>query len=206
MDRYLNGEDIDPTVLIDDLEKATSKGTFYPVLPVSALTGAGLTELLDGIVAACPTPGERRCRGDHPRRQTRPEDQRRPERPAVAEVVRTSIDAYVGRVSLVRVFSGTLRPDRPIHVAGHGMADRGHEDHDADERVAHLQSPLGSTLRRSRTASPATCARWTKVASAETGDTVSDAENPLLMQPWRMPEPLLPVAVVAKTAATRTPW
>ena len=37
----------------------------------------------------------------------------------MAEVVRTSSDPYVGRVSLVRVFSGTLRPDTAVHVSGH---------------------------------------------------------------------------------------
>ncbi|WP_246281566.1 elongation factor G-like protein EF-G2 [Fodinicola acaciae] len=200
MDRYLEGEDIDVKVLIEDLEKATCKGTFYPVIPVSAMTGAGLTELLDGIIAACPTPGERPL----PAVTTLdgkpgPKLTADPDGPLVAEVVRTSIDPYVGRVSLVRVFSGTLRPDRPVHVAGHGMADRGHEDHDADERVAHLQSPLGSTLREVPYCVAGDVCALTKVASAETGDTVSDADHPLLMTPWRMPEPLLPVAVIAKT-------
>ncbi|MFL6119782.1 EF-Tu/IF-2/RF-3 family GTPase, partial [Actinophytocola sp.] len=119
--------------------------------------------------------------------------------PLVAEVVRTAIDSYVGRVSLVRVFSGTLRPERPVHISGHGMAERGHEDHDVDERVAHIYSPLGSNLREVPHCVAGDICALTKLGSAETGDTVSSPEKPLLMRPWTMPEPLLPVAVVAKT-------
>ena len=117
----------------------------------------------------------------------------------MAEVVRTAIDSYVGRVSLVRVFSGTLRPERPVHISGHGMADRGHEDHDVDERVAHIYSPLGSNLREVSYCVAGDICALTKLGSAETGDTVSSPDKPLLMRPWTMPEPLLPVAVVAKT-------
>ena len=65
----------------------------------------------------------------------------------LGEVVRTTIDPFLGRVCLVRFFSGTLREDSAVHVGGRGLADRGHEDHDSDERVTHLYSPLGSSLR-----------------------------------------------------------
>jgi elongation factor G len=114
-------------------------------------------------------------------------------------VVKTTIDSYVGRVSLVRVFSGTLKPESTVHVSGHGMEQRGHPDHDADERVAHLYSPLGGQLREVPYCVAGDICAITKSGTAETGDTLSTKEHPLLMSPWDMPEPLLPIAIVAKT-------
>jgi elongation factor G len=105
----------------------------------------------------------------------------------------------VGRVSLVRVFSGTLHPEQPVHISGHGMSGRGHPDHDADERFAHLYSPLGSALREVPASIAGDIVAVTKSTTAETGDTISAKDAPLLIEPWQMPEPLLPVAIVAKT-------
>ena len=114
-------------------------------------------------------------------------------------MVKTTIDPYVGRVSLVRVFSGTLRPESTVHISGHGMAERGHPDHDADERIAHLYSPLGASLREVPYCVAGDICAITKSSTAETGDTISAKDRPLLMAPWEMPEPLLPIAIVAKT-------
>ncbi|MFJ8914229.1 elongation factor G-like protein EF-G2 [Amycolatopsis sp. NPDC102389] len=200
MDRYLAGEEIAEDTLIADLETAVARGSFHPVIPVCATTGVGLAEVLDGIVRAFPSPLEH-----VPPEVTSPTGEPHaglradPDGPLAAEVVRTAVDSYVGRVSLVRVFSGTLRPERPVHVSGHGLAERGHEDHDADERVAHLYSPLGANLREVPYCVAGDLCALTKVGSAETGDTVSSPEDPLIMKPWAMPEPLLPVAVIAKT-------
>lgn len=58
MDRYLAGEEIDPQVLVADLEKAVARGHFHPVVPVCAATGVGLDVLLDGLVSAFPSPLE----------------------------------------------------------------------------------------------------------------------------------------------------
>jgi elongation factor G len=200
MERYIEGEEIDTETLIDDLETAVARGTFHPVIPVCATNGVGLAELLEALTGAFPSPLE------HPLPDVTDVHgsgasalSADPDGPLVAEVVRTAIDSYVGRVSLVRVFSGTLRPERPVHISGHGMSERGHEDHDADERVAHIYSPLGSNLREVSHCVAGDICALTKLGSAETGDTVSSPDKPLLMRPWTMPEPLLPVAVVAKT-------
>lgn len=200
MDRYLGGEELEADTLINDLETAVARGSFHPVIPVCAMTGVGLSELLEALAGAFPSPLERDVPVvTDPQGNAHPRLKPDPSGPLAAEVVRTAVDSYVGRVSLVRVFSGTLRPERPVHVSGHGLADRGHEDHDADERVAHIYSPLGANLREVPHCVAGDICALTKVSSAETGDTVSAPDHPLLMMPWNMPEPLLPVAIVAKT-------
>jgi elongation factor G len=202
MDRYLSGEDIDPKVLIDDLETAVARGSFYPVLATSSPHGIGLAEVLEVMTEAFPAPNE------HPLPAVTTVDGKPvsgiasdPEGPLLAEVVKTTSDPYVGRISLVRVFSGTLRPDMTVHVSGHGLADRGHADHDTDERVGALTSPLGKQQRPLPQCQAGDICAVAKLTSAETGDTLSSKERPLLMESWTMPEPLLPVAITAKSKA-----
>ena len=198
MDRYLEGEDMDTAVLAADLETAVARGSFFPVLPTSAVTGLGTAELLELLVRAFPAPVERSL-PDTADLTGKPAGRLAcdPSGPLAAEVVRTSNDPFLGRICLVRVFSGTLREDSPVHVGGHGLADRGHQDHDTDERVTHLYSPLGATLRPVPYCVAGDMCALAKLGSAETGDTISSRENPLLLATWEMPEPLLPVAVEA---------
>jgi len=202
MDRYLSGEEIDPKVLIEDLEKAVAQGSFYPVLVTSAPQRIGMLELLEVMTEAFPSPAE------HPLPAVTTPDGKPvsglaadPKGPLLAEVVKTTSDPYVGRISLVRVFSGTLRPDASVHVSGHGRSDRGHADHDSDERIGALTSPLGKQQRAVTQCAAGDICAVAKLSTAETGDTLSEKDHPLLMEPWSMPEPLLPVAIVAKSKA-----
>ncbi len=202
MDRYLSGEEIDPKVLIEDLEKAVARGSFYPVLAVSSLRGIGLSELLEVMTQAFPSPEE------HPLPSVTTLDGTAvtglacdPAGPLLAEVVKTTSDPYVGRVSLVRVFSGTLRADAAVHVSGHGRAGQGHADHDTDEKIGALTCPLGKQQRNITEAVAGDICAVAKLGTAETGDTLSSKDEPLLMEPWVMPEPLLPMALAAKSKA-----
>ncbi|MER5751774.1 elongation factor G-like protein EF-G2 [Streptomyces sp. NPDC002088] len=207
MDRYLGGEQIDLTTLVDDLERAVARGTFFPVLAAApaaegARQGIGTVELLELITRGFPTPLEREAPRvttiDGKTRELKACD---PAGPLVAEVVKTASDPYVGRVSLVRVFSGTLRPDETVHVSGHGLEDRGHEDHDVDERIGALSAPFGKQQRGLSQCIAGDLACVAKLSRAETGDTLSAKDDPLLMEPWQMPDPLLPLAIQAHSKA-----
>jgi len=202
MERYLGGEEIDCDLLVGDLEKAVAAGSFFPVIPVASTSGLGVPEVLEVIVGGFPSPTEHEV----PPVATLDGSPREPltaavDGPLVAEVVKTVTDPYVGRISLVRVFSGTLRPDVAVHVSGHGLAERGHADHDLEERVGALSAPLGKTQRPLAQCIAGDICAVSKLQRAETGDTLSDKDHPLLVEPWTMPEPLLPVAIVAKSKA-----
>ncbi|MEU1260202.1 elongation factor G-like protein EF-G2 [Streptomyces chartreusis] len=207
MERYLGGEQVDVRTLIEDLERAVARGTFFPVLAAApaaegARQGLGTVEVLELITRGFPTPLEREA----PRVTTvdgKPRELKLcdPDGPLVAEVVKTASDPYVGRVSLVRVFSGTLRPDETVHVSGHGLEDRGHEDHDVDERIGALSAPFGKQQRQLSHCIAGDLACVAKLSRAETGDTLSAKDDPLLMEPWQMPDPLLPLAIEAHSKA-----
>src|SRR3954470_10444610 len=206
LDRWLAGEEVTVDSLVTDLEKAVERGAFHPVIPANPLTGLGAPEILEVVVRGFPSPL------DHPAPTvTTPDgDPREPlvadaAAPLAAEVVKTTTDPYVGRVSLVRIFSGVLVPDATVHVSGHfaqfAGEERGHEDHDVDERVGAVSAIFGSTLTPVEKGSAGDIVAVARLTRAETGDTLSDPGAPALMEPWVMPEPLLPMALTARTSA-----
>ncbi|MGQ4513570.1 elongation factor G-like protein EF-G2 [Streptomyces sp. DW26H14] len=227
MDRYLAGEDPGVDTLTADLEKAVARGVFHPVLaaapaPDGGTQGLGTVELLELVTGGFPSPLERTAP-----EVTTPEGAARrgiscdPGGPLVAEVVKTASDPYVGRMSLVRVFSGTLRPDATVHVCGRHPADGSSASgsgtaagqdaprashasdgsHEADERVGSLSSPFGKQQRVLAECGAGDLACVAKLSRAETGDTLSAPADPLLVRAWPLPEPLLPLAVEAHSKA-----
>jgi elongation factor G len=205
MERYLGGEEIDQAVLIDDLEKAVARASFFPVIPACSGTGVGTLELLEIITSAFPSPPEHRLPEVFtPQGKTREGLACDPNGPLLAEVVKTTSDPYVGRVSLVRVFSGTIRPDATVHVSGHFSSffgsvgfssSTGHTDHDEDERIGTLSFPLGKQQRPAPAVVAGDICAIGRLSKAETGDTLSEKPDPMVLKPWTMPEPLLPMAV-----------
>lgn len=206
MERYVDGEEIDEKVLVGDLERAVARATFFPVVPVCSITEVGCAELLDLAVRGFPSPAE------HPSPELYLPSGAvadpigcDPEGPLVAEIVKTTSDPYVGRLSLVRVFSGTLVADQSVHVSGHSSsffgASAGHPDHDEDERVGSLTHVFGRTQTPAQSVVAGDICAIGRLSRAETGDTLSSVEEPRVLRPWSMPEPLLPVAIVASSKA-----
>jgi elongation factor G len=204
MDRYLAGEAVTEDALLEDLHQAMARGTFFPVVPACSTSGVGCGELLDLMVRGFPAPSEHPSPATFtPAGKAADAVECDPRGPLVAEVVKTTSDPYVGRISLVRVFSGTLDPDRPVHVSGHLTsffgAESGHADHDDDERVGALSHPFGQQLQPANRVVCGDIATVGRLTRAETGDTLSSVEDPRVLRPWSLPTPLLPVAIEAAT-------
>jgi elongation factor G len=205
LDRHLSGEPIDLDIVLPDLRAAVATGRFFPIIPAHAPTGMGIEGLLELFEqgfpspASAPLPKVYKLSGEP--FGTASCD---PEGPLVAEVVRTTSDPFVGRLSLVRVFSGTLSPDTPLHVSGHLQQFAphhvdAHPNHDSDDRVGPLSAPLGDETRPKPYAIAGDLVLVSKLAAAETSDTLSNKAQPALVEPWLLPEPLLPVALHAST-------
>jgi elongation factor G len=205
MERYLGGEPIDTDLLLRDLEVAVARGSMHPVVPVDSTTGVGSRELLDLMVSAFPSPLEHPMPKVYtPAGGPGPEIECDPSGPLVAEVVKTTTDPYLGRVSLVRVFSGTLRPDASVHVSGHRSAwaaggdPSSHPDHDEVERIGSLSVPLGKSQRTAEAVIAGDLCAIGRLSRAETSDTLASADAPVVLEPWQMPDPQLPVAIRAR--------
>jgi elongation factor G len=206
LERYLGGEDVDPDAISSDLRTAIATARFFPVIPTHAPAGVGVEALLELCEKGFPSPaaaplptvytpagadfGALSCD---------------PQGPLVAEVVKTTTDPFVGRLSLVRIFSGTLRPDEPVHVSGHlqhfaeHLLDV-HVDHDSDdERIGPLSCPVGEEMRPKAVAVAGDIVLVSKIGAAETSDTLSRKDRPALVEPWVLPNPLLPVAIHARS-------
>ena len=210
MDRYLGGEEISHDTLTKDLEKAVAHATLPPGRPRLLGVRRRLRRAARPRRRRLPVPARARlARGVHPGGGGGRADHAATRGgPLVAEVVKTTSDQYVGRVSLVRVFSGTLTPDAPVHVSGHFTSffcldspGSTHEDHDEDEKIGSLTYPFGRQHVPAEAVIAGDLAAIGKLSRAETGDTLSSIEEPRVLRPWSMPEPLLPVAIVAKSKA-----
>ena len=209
LERYLAGEQVGFDTVVDDLEKAVAHGNFHPVIPCIPTTGLGLAELIEVICRGFPHPEEHVLPPVYtPAGAPRPALTGEADGPLVAEVVKTTTDPYVGRISIVRVFSGTLLPDVPVHVSGHFARFSGHPEdeswhaeHDLDERAGAISRPVGATLTGVGRAAAGDIVSIARLAHAETGDTLSDPADPAVLAPWVMPEPLLPVAIAARSSS-----
>ena len=202
MERFIGGEHVEIDQLTRDLETAVARGHFHPVMGAATGTAdVGAELILDLLVRAFPSPLEHMLpvvtHIDGAPAEPISAD---PDGPLVAEVVKTTSDPYVGKVSIVRVFSGTLSSDAVVHVSGHFSPGTGHDDHDLDERIGHLTAMVGNAHTDLPRAVAGSIVAISKLSRAETGDTLSSPDAPLVMEPWRMPEPLLPLAITAHSA------
>ena len=184
--KYLEGEEISDAELEACLHRGVRDSILAPVLVGSAARGIGISALLDTFVRYLPHAAEEppvRATDQKTGAEVRvPSD---PNGPLLVRVFKTTADPFVGRLTYLRVLSGTL------HSQGHAWnANRGE-----DERIGQLlflhgkeQEPVGE-LKAGEIGAVA------KLAVTATGDTLSSRERPLVLPPLTFPEPTLVVAI-----------
>jgi elongation factor G len=171
VERYLEGE----TLSEEDLKGALRKGmlamTFTPVLCGSAAGNIGIDLLMDFFVAAMPSPADSGSRiGKDPASGNEIQRLPDPSAPFSALVVKTITDPYAGRLTIFRVFSGTLGSDGVFYNA----------KKEVRERYNQLLVILGKEQKPATGAGPGSIVAVAKLKETATGDTLCDEANKLI--------------------------
>lgn len=186
MEKYLEGERLSQEELETLLRKAIAKSLFVPVFVGSAATLRGVEDLMDEIVTFFPDPTAHPPFATVDGRQVPVSS----EGDFAGQVFKTFSDPYVGRINFVKIVSGTLQPGQEVVNSRTGKK----------ERVTHLFKMIGKDTVEIQSAPAGDIAVVTKLADTLTNDTLS-AKGDVTFAPLPLPEPLYPVAIVAKTKA-----
>jgi elongation factor G len=183
--KYLEGEEISDPELEACLRKGVKDSVLAPVLVGSATKGIGLRALLDAIVRYLPSPADEAPVKATDKAGATMDVTADESGPLLARVFKTTADPFVGRLTYLRVLSGTL----------HSQAHVWNSTRSEDERIGQLlllhgkeQEPIGE-LKAGEIGAVA------KLSVTETGDTIGVRDKPLTLLPLEFPVPSLTVAI-----------
>jgi elongation factor G len=190
--KYLEGEEITKEELIAALRRATIAGTLVPVLCGSALKNKGVQAMLDAVIAYLPSPLDiPPPTGINPDADETVTREVSDSAPFSALVFKIVSDPFVGRLSYMRVYSGTLSKGSAIENSTKGKTERigrllrMHANHreDIDEiRAGDICAAVG-------------------LRNTFTGDTLCDPQNPVILEAITFPQPVIDIAIEPRTRA-----
>ena len=188
MERYLEGEALEPKELREALAKGVAGGTVFPVACGSATKLIGIDRLSELLCEVGPSPLDRppvsvTAGGSTTEVACDPAGQ------PLAVVFRTVADPFVGKVSFLKVLSGTIRPD------AHLTNPRTH----ADERLHGLFTMRGKEQESVPELPAGDIGAVAKLAHTATGDTLAPKGTPVVVPRPELPEPALSIAVLPKS-------
>ena len=183
MMRYLEGEAISPKELEDTLAKGVAEATVFPVACGSATKLIGIDRLAQFIVEVGPSPLDRppvSVEAPGGATDVAPDPSGQP----LALVYRTVADPYVGKVSFLKVLSGTIRPDSVLT----------NPRSNSDEKLHNLFTMRGKEQEGLTELPAGDIGAVSKLSDTLTGDTLAPKGTPVTVTP---PEPLEPVLTIA---------
>ncbi len=192
MEAFFDEGDLTAEQLTRGIRMAVRERLLFPVLCTSALHGIGTDRVLATIVNYLPSPDE--CAdftGRNPKDDSevsRPID---PDGPFAALVFKTMADPYAGRISLMKVFSGSANADAPM------LNSRAN----TTEKLANLTLVQGKQYTPTSGVVAGQLCAVAKLKDIHTGDTLCDRAFPIIIDPVKFPKPAISFAVEPQTQA-----
>ncbi len=189
MEEFFEKGTLSQEQLAKGLRTAVGAGRVFPVLPASSLLNVGVHPILDALVDLLPSPadrGEVEGLGAANAPATR---KPAADAPPSAFVWKTLVDPHAGRISLFRVYSGTLKSDSAIHNATRDVA----------ERFGSLLLLQGKAQTQVPEIQAGDIGAVAKLKETQTGDTLADKAHPITYPKVVFPEPATTFAIEPKT-------
>ena len=188
--RYLEGEELSDEEITISIRKAVLSGDIVPVLVGSASMNLGAQELLDAAIEYMPSPLEgRKVQATNPSTGDTEEIEPLPDAPLSAFVFKTTADPFVGRLSVFRVYRGTLRSNSEVW----------NEARNQTERIGQVYILRGKTQETAGEIGPGDIGAISKLAVTLTSDTLCQREHPTAFAPMKFPVGFYTMAVYPKT-------
>lgn len=187
LEKYLDGKELTAEEIAKGFRSAVQGGTFVPVFVAAPTAGIGSMPLLEAMLDLFPSPAEAPARTAEGAQELKASDAG----PLAAYVWKTTADPFVGRMTYLRVFSGTLSSDSRAW----NQAKR------EEERLGSLQLMMGKEQTPIQNLHAGDIGVVAKLSETETGDTLSDKGQPLQLPSPTYPNALYSVAVNPKTQA-----
>ena len=190
LEKYLEGEDIPREDIIRALRAATLDVKIIPVLCGSSYRNKGVQLLLDAIVAYLPSPVDvEAIKGVLPDGDECEERHPSDDEPFSALAFKIMTDPYVGKLTFFRVYSGTLKTGSYVYNA----------TRDKKERIGRILMMHANDRQEVPEVYAGDIAAAVGFRETATGDTLTDAGHPLILESMVFPEPVISVAIEPKT-------
>jgi len=190
MDDYLNGKDISEKDLIACVRKGCLKFDFVPVLTGSAFKNKGVQPLLDAVVDFLPSPKDiGSIKGTKPNTKDEIERKFDDKEPFSALAFKVATDPFVGTLTFIRIYSGTLKTGTGIY----------NTSKDKEERVGRMLLMHANSREDVKEANTGDIVALAGLKNTITGHTLSDEKNPVILEPMEFPDPVIEIAVEPKT-------
>lgn len=192
LERYLEGGELTHDEILKGIKEGSLSRKFLPVTCGSALKNIGVTELIDAIILCLPSPSEMArispVRGNNPKDNKTIERKTDAKEPFSAYVFKTIADPYAGKLSLFRVYSGTLRADSSVL----------NTTNDSKERIGQIFYLLGKKHLPAQLVGPGEIGVVAKLKDTNTGDTLCEEHHPIVFEKLRFAEPIISYAIAPK--------